>query len=116
MNAPQSTRTTNASLAGSFLILARYYRGNRWALAAVVVVVAIVGGMALNWSWLVAAGIAPVLLTALPCVLMCGLGLCMNKLVGKSCPPPWTRPAGIADPTDPPAAIDPAATDRPTQR
>jgi hypothetical protein len=113
VSAPQSTRTTNASLAGSFSILARYYRGNRWALAALVVV-QIVGGMALNWSWLVAAGIAPMLLTALPCVLMCGLGLCMNKLVGRSRAPQSTGPADVADPTDPPAAIDAVPTDRPT--
>ena len=34
-------------------------------------------GIALNWSWLVAAGIAPILLSTLPCLVMCGLGLCM---------------------------------------
>ena len=40
---------------------------------------------AFNWSWLAAAGIAPLLLTALPCVAMCALGLCMNKVTGGSC-------------------------------
>ena len=34
-------------------------------------------GIALNWSWLVAAGIAPILLSTLPCLVMCGLGVCM---------------------------------------
>jgi hypothetical protein len=37
-------------------------------------------GLALNWSWLVAAGVAPLLLSALPCVVMCVLGLCMNRM------------------------------------
>jgi hypothetical protein len=37
----------------------------------------IAAGPALNWSWLVAIGVAPLLLTALPCVAMCALGLCM---------------------------------------
>lgn len=30
-----------------------------------------------NWSWLVAVGVIPVLLSFAPCLLMCGLGLCM---------------------------------------
>lgn len=47
--------------------------------------VAVVAGLALNWNWLVAAGIAPVLLTALPCLAMCALGLCMNRMGGRSC-------------------------------
>jgi len=34
-------------------------------------------GLALNWSWLVAIGVAPLLLTVLPCIAMCALGLCM---------------------------------------
>ena len=37
----------------------------------------IVAGLALNWSWLVAIGLAPLLLTALPCVVMCAVGVCM---------------------------------------
>ena len=40
---------------------------------------------ALNWSWLVAMGIAPLLVTVLPCAVMCGLGLCMNRIMGGSC-------------------------------
>jgi hypothetical protein len=44
---------------------------------------ALVGGLALNWSWLVAAGIAPLLLAVLPCVVMCALGLCMNRMAGR---------------------------------
>jgi hypothetical protein len=38
-------------------------------------------GLALNWSWLVAIGLAPVVLGVLPCAVMCVLGLCMNRLI-----------------------------------
>lgn len=37
---------------------------------------ALVAGLVLNWGWLVAAGIAPLLLLFLPCAVMCGLSLC----------------------------------------
>lgn len=44
---------------------------------------ALVAGLVLNWGWLVAAGIAPLLLLFLPCAVMCGLSLCaMNRMQG----------------------------------
>jgi hypothetical protein len=39
----------------------------------------------LNWEWLAAIGVAPVLLAVAPCAAMCAVGLCMNKMAGKSC-------------------------------
>ncbi|KGH21610.1 hypothetical protein P606_17115 [Comamonas thiooxydans] len=39
----------------------------------------------MNWGWLVAAGIAPLLLAVAPCAAMCALSLCMNKAGSKSC-------------------------------
>jgi hypothetical protein len=48
-------------------------------------VVATGAGLAFNWSWLVAAGVAPILLALAPCAAMCALGLCMSKMGGKSC-------------------------------
>lgn len=62
----------------------RYYLGNRRALIALALAAA-VAGLILNWSWLVALGVAPILLTALPCLAMCALGLCMHKMSGQSC-------------------------------
>ncbi len=38
----------------------------------------LVGGAAMNWSWLVAAGIAPLVLAFAPCAAMCAFGLCMK--------------------------------------
>ena len=34
-------------------------------------------GLALGWDWLTAVGIAPLIVSAAPCLLMCALGLCM---------------------------------------
>ena len=49
------------------------------------VALAVLMGGALNWSWLVAAGIAPLLITVLPCAAMCDLGLCASRMGGGSC-------------------------------
>ena len=61
----------------------RHYVSGAWGLIAVAAI-ALVTGLALNWSWLVAAGIAPLILGLLPCAVMCALGLCAMKLIGNS--------------------------------
>src|SRR5712692_980552 len=83
MTTPESIKATHASLARDLRSAARHHLGSRRALL-VLAMIAIAAGVALNWSWLVAAGIAPVLVATLPCLVMCGLGLCMNKLIGGS--------------------------------
>ncbi len=47
-------------------------------------------GLALNWSWLVAAGIAPTVLSLAPCAVMCALGLCMG--MGQRSAPSGAKP------------------------
>ena len=42
-------------------------------------------GIFMNWSALVAAGVAPLIISALPCAVMCALGLCMSGMGGRSC-------------------------------
>ena len=84
MTEASHTRNPDASLMRDLLDIARHYLGGRRGIIALGVV-AVVAGLAFNWSWLVAAGILPVLLTALPCVAMCVLGLCMHRMVGRSC-------------------------------
>lgn len=49
-------------------------------------------GLAFNWRWLTAIGVAPILVSTLPCVAMCALGLCMNKAGGASCHASLTEP------------------------
>lgn len=81
------TATTYAgerSLARIVVSLLRYYFGGRRGKIALTV--AVVGaGAFFNWGWLVAAGIAPLLVTVAPCAVMCALGLRMNKAGAKSC-------------------------------
>ena len=76
-----STDTLNRSLTRDILDAARYYLGGRRTLF-VLAVALILGGVALNWGWLVAAGLAPILIAVLPCAVMCTLGLCMHKMAG----------------------------------
>lgn len=45
----------------------------------------VVAGAIFNWDWLVALGVAPLLLTGLPCAAMCALGMCMNRAGGRTC-------------------------------
>lgn len=58
--------------------------GSRLALGAAAFG-AIAAAAAWQWSWLVAVGAAPLLLTAAPCAAMCGFGLCMHRMGGRTC-------------------------------
>ena len=84
MTAPQSTTTTEPSLGRDVLNAARYYLGNRWVLLALGSVAVIAGLSFGGWGWLVAAGLAPVILSILPCLVMCGLGVCVMCRSGKT--------------------------------
>lgn len=75
---------TDTRLARDIAGAVRYYLGGRRGLLVLAGSV-LVAGLALNWGWLVTAGIAPLLVAALPCVAMCALGLCMNRMSGNSC-------------------------------
>jgi len=81
-----STETTKAgepSLAKATIDLVRYYlRGRRGLI--LLSVAALGSAMALNWGWLIAVGIAPLLLALAPCAAMCALGLCMHKIGNQS--------------------------------
>jgi hypothetical protein len=107
MTAPQSTTTAEPSLWREARDIARYYLGNRWVLVALGTGV-LVAGIALNWSWLVAAGIAPILISVLPCLVMCGLGFCM---LCRSSQPQATPLRDAADPPASPAALALARTE-----
>src|SRR3546814_5614226 len=84
MKTSEVTKAPEAPLSHDLLYAARYYLGGRKALIALAGLIVVAGG-ALNWSWLVAVGVAPLLLSVLPCAAMCALGLCMNRMAGKSC-------------------------------
>jgi|SRR5438034_10131020 len=112
MTTSNTTKTAGPSPARDLLDAARHYLGGRQALV-ILAIAALIGGVALNWNWLVAAGIAPLLLTALPCLVMCGLGLCMNKLIGGSCASEATQSRTSA-PIEPKATTDIADTTGPS--
>lgn len=84
MNASTETKKKEElSLTQTVAALARYYLGGRRGLI-LLTVIALGAGLVLNWSWLVAVGLAPLLLALAPCAAMCALGLCMKKLANKS--------------------------------
>lgn len=82
--AVESPKTVQMSLPRIAMGLLRHYLGGRRRLIVLTAVI-LGAGAYFNWGWLVAAGIAPLLLALAPCAAMCALGLCMNKTGGKSC-------------------------------
>lgn len=79
MTTVPSSETSERPLTRDILYAIRYYLGGRRALL-ILATVLIVGGIATNWSWLVAVGVAPIIVALLPCAVMCALGLCMHKM------------------------------------
>lgn len=62
----------------------RAWIGDRRVLA--VAGLAVVGtGVAFGWNWLAAVGIAPLIVSAAPCLVMCALGLCMMGKGRQAC-------------------------------
>ena len=103
MATTRRSQSEDGSLGRDLLYALRYYLGSRRGLL-VLAGLAITAGLALNWSWLAAAGIAPILISVLPCLAMCALGLCMNRSGGKSCSTA-TRNADPVEPEDEKTAI-----------
>lgn len=87
MSISEPTQTKEASLTRDVLAAFRYYVGGRSALL-ILGIAALLGGLVFNWSWLVAIGAAPIILSVAPCLVMCALGLCMHKAMGGSAQPP----------------------------
>jgi len=99
MTSAQSTGTPDQSLTRDILYAARYYLGGPRRLI-ILAVILIIGGVALNWGWLVAAGLAPFLIAFLPCAVMFALGMCMHNTAGSNDP----SRSGIASGAQPLAA------------
>jgi hypothetical protein len=70
-----SNRRTHALALSALTALQSAALSRRGMIALAVLLLGL--GLAFNWSWLVAVGAAPLILAVLPCVAMCGLGLCM---------------------------------------
>lgn len=50
----------------------------------IVALIVVGAGIAFNWSWLTAFGVAPLILSLAPCAIMCVTGFCM-MCRSKSC-------------------------------
>jgi hypothetical protein len=74
------TRTAFPSAGAHQPSLVERFGRNRFALGGLALAV-IAAGLAWPWSWLVAVGVAPLLLSVAPCAVMCALGV---SLMGKS--------------------------------
>ncbi len=94
--APLSSRTRGIA------DLARRHLGGRRVLL-ILAGLALVLGLAFKWDWLVAAGIAPILLGFLPCAVMCAIGVgCAHMMSSRPKEP--LPPAATAKPDGPPEA------------
>lgn len=76
LRTPQSEATSNPPTQ-------MWFGGRRGLLILAAVI--ITAGLAMNWSWLAAIGVAPIIIALAPCAIMCGLGLCMMCRSGNSC-------------------------------
>ena len=81
-NRTDPARKPDATLTRDIVYALRYYLGGRRVMVPAAMVI-VGGGLLLNWSWLVAVGVAPLLLAMLPCAAMCALGLCMKHGKGE---------------------------------
>ncbi len=62
----------------------------------IVAAAAVLAGLWLNWSWLVAIGVAPLAIGILPCAATCALGLCIvQKGREGATPAPSNDPAQV---------------------
>ena len=80
MSASSETQHVGSGISNA---LRPHLTGRRGLILAAVLLTAV--GVYLGWGWLVAAGIAPILIAFAPCAAMCALGLCMSRTGGKSC-------------------------------
>lgn len=104
INQSQATKSSTCCASEKQSRLLPWLPKNRVLLIAAAIA-AIGGGFALNWGWLVAAGLAPIIVSLLPCVVMCALGIGICKMAGNKAANPGPQPDGSSAEK----AADPAA-------
>lgn len=106
MQNPETTRskTIEAPPGRAITALPASRLRGRQRLIAVAIIAGVAGAW-LGWPALVAAGIAPLLVAVLPCLVMCALGLCIMK-----------RGSGACDTQSTDQAASDTSADEPRQR
>jgi len=80
---PRRAEAAQVPLAQSVLnTLPPWARGRRGLIIAAIALA--IGGLAAGWNWVVALGVAPLILSLAPCAIMCALGVCMMGKGGQS--------------------------------
>lgn len=56
-----------------------------WRGLAILGILLVVAGLYAGWGWLAAVGLAPLILSVAPCLVMCAVGLCAMSRGSSSC-------------------------------
>src|SRR5260370_40972102 len=96
MTIPQPATTAEPSLGRDVFNAVKYYLGNRWALLGLGCLAVIAGLSFGGWGWLVAAGLAPVILSKFPCLVIGAFGICMPCRSSSTEPSPPRDTTGVA--------------------
>ena len=110
MDPSQTATSEKSSLVQDWLAAVRYWLGGRRGLIGLAVVLGL-AAIALNWGWLVAVGIAPLLLAFALCAAMCAIGLCAMRMGGGSCSSNTGTTGDAASRAARPEALSAAAPD-----
>lgn len=95
---PIAPRASEGSLGSDFLLYLRHRLRDRRVMIGLAAVV-LGAGAWFNWGWLVAVGVAPLILAMAPCAVMCAFGMCAmggKKSCGKDATPQQAANDGTA--------------------
>jgi hypothetical protein len=82
-------------------VIRRWLTGRRGLITAGLGILA--AGLALDWNWLTAIGVAPVILSLAPCAVMCAIGAC--AMIKGNSPGGNGTATGPASAQEPPPAV-----------
>ena len=97
MQSLEITKPAAGAPTGGWAGAVRPWIGNRWVLT--IAGLALAGtGTALGWSWLTAVGVAPLIVSAAPCLVMCAVGACAMCQNNPSRSTPGAAPTDVPPP------------------
>jgi len=112
MSDSKTSPAAETSLGQDLWALLRHWLSGRRGLIALAAI-ALAVALPFGWGWLVAAGLAPLVIALLPCAAMCALGLCLGKRGTGECSTSETGRSSAArsaeTPVPPLASLEPPA-------